>query len=89
MITIGDGGVDTAPVYLADGKVESARLTDDLDQQTELIRKAIEKGRQDDGKENVLIKADRNVAHREVSRVIKTASKVEGMQIHLAVLESD
>ena len=88
MITIGDGGVDSAPVYLADGKIEEDRLTDDLNQQTELIRKAIEKGKRDN-KENVLIKADRNVAHREVSRVIKTASKVEGMQIHLAVLESD
>ncbi len=89
IVTIGDGGVDSAPVYMADGKIESARLTDDLDAQTGQIRDAIEKGKRDDNKENVLIKADRNVAHREVSRVIKAASKVEGMQIHLGVLEAD
>lgn len=88
MITISDEGIDSAPVYLADGKIGEP-LAGDMEQQTQAIRAAVEKAKQDDAKENVLIKADRNVAHREVARVIKAASKVEGMQIFLAVLESD
>jgi len=89
IITLSDEGVDSAPVYLADGKVESERLPEDPEQQKEMIRAAIEKGRREEGKEDVLIKADRNVASREVSRVIKAVSAVEGTKIHLAVLESD
>jgi len=89
IITLSDEGVDSAPVYLADGKIESERLPDDLDQQKEMIRLAVDQGRREEGKESVLIKADRNVASREVSRVIKAVSAVEGTKIHLAVLESD
>jgi len=89
IITLSDEGIDSAPVYLADGKIPSARLDDDPDQQRELIRLAIEEGRREEGKENVLIKADRNVASRDVARVIKAVSAVEGTKIHLAVLEAD
>jgi len=88
IITISDEGIDSAPVYLADGKTGDS-LPKDFDQQAELIREAVEKGRRQEGKENVLIKADRNVASREVARVIKAVSAVEGAKIHLAVLESD
>ena len=82
-------GNEHAPVYLADGKIEQDRLPDAYDRQAEMIRAAVQRGKQDEAKENVLIKADRDVAHREVARVIKAASKVEGMQMHLAVLEED
>lgn len=87
-ITISDEGVDSAPVYLADGKIGES-LPDDPDERKELIRQAVEKGRRDEQKENVLIKADRNVAHREVAAVIKAVSSVEGAKIHLAVTEAD
>jgi len=89
IITLSDEGVDSAPVYLADGKIQSKRLPDDLEQQREMIRSAVDKGRRQEGKENVLIKADRNVASRDVARVIKAVSAVEGTKIHLAVLEAD
>jgi biopolymer transport protein ExbD len=90
IITLGDEGIDSAPIYLADGKIGQP-IEGTLDQQALLIRAAIEKGKYDQEmpKENVLIKADRNVAHRDVARVIKSASKVEGMKIHLAVMETD
>ncbi len=42
IITLSDEGVDSAPVYLADGKVESERLPEDPDQQKEMIRAAVE-----------------------------------------------
>lgn len=86
-ITISAESADPAPVYLADG-ISGESLTNDPDEQKELIREAVEKGRLE-LKENVLIKADKNVAHREVARVIKAVSLVEGAKIHLAVLEAD
>ncbi len=86
-ITVSAERADPAPVYLAEGPT-GERLPNDPDEQKELIREAVEKGRRD-LKENVLIKADRNVAHRDVARVIKAVSLVEGAKIHLAVLESD
>lgn len=89
IITLSDEGADSAPVYLADGKIDSARLPEGGEQQRDLIVEAIEKARRQDGKENVIIKADRNVAAREVARIIKAVSAVEGTKIHLAVLESD
>ncbi len=88
-ITLDEEGNEHFPVYLADGKIEQNRLPDAYDRQAEMIYAAVERGKMDEAKENVLIKADRDVAHREVARVIKAASKVEGMQMHLAVLEED
>ncbi len=88
IITISDEGVESAPVYLADGMVGEP-LPTDVEQQRDMIVEAVELGRREQDKENVLIKADRNVAHREVSRVIKAVSRVEGAKIFLAVLESD
>ncbi|QEG35588.1 ExbD/TolR family protein [Bythopirellula goksoeyrii] len=89
IITVSDEGIDNAPVYLGDGKIDSARLTDDPDEQGDLIVEAVEKGRQEENKENVVIKADRNVAYREVARVVKAVSRVEGAKIFLAVMESN
>lgn len=89
IITVSDEGIDNAPVYLGDGKIDSARLTDDPDLQGDLIVEAVEKGRKEENKENVVIKADRNVAYREVARVVKAVSRVEGAKIFLAVMESN
>ncbi len=88
IITISDEGIESAPIYLADGMVGEP-LPNDPEIQNEKIVEAVKTGRRDLAKENVLIKADRNVAHREVSKVIKAVSRVEGAKIFLAVLESD
>lgn len=88
IITVEAGGIDTAPVYLPEGS-EQKLLSDDLEKQNEQIRVAIEEAKESDAKQDVLIKADRNVAHRDVARVIKAVSKVPDMRIHLAVKERD
>jgi biopolymer transport protein ExbD len=88
IITLSDEGIDQAPIYLADGKVGET-LPEDVEVQKEMIREAVEKGRIDHQKENVIIKADRNVAFRDVERVMKAVSRVAGTKIHLAVLESN
>ena len=90
IITVGTGGIDSSPVFLADGEIADKQLPDDLEQQGELIREAVEKSlKGDKPKEHVIIKADRNVPFRETNRVMKAVSKVEGAKIHLAVMEAD
>lgn len=87
IITISAEGVESAPVFLADGMIGDP-LPTDPEEQSDLIVAAVERDRRE-GKENVLIKADRNVAHREVARVIKAVSRVEGAKIFLGVREAD
>jgi biopolymer transport protein ExbD len=88
VITIGAGGVDEAPVYLADDVTGEAVAGSPGDQR-EAIRAAVQQQKQEEGKSDVLIKADRNVAHRDVAKVIKAVSQVEGVNIHLAVVEAE
>jgi biopolymer transport protein ExbD len=88
IISVGAGGIDASPIYLADD-TSGQPLQGSLEEQTEAIRSAVEKEKREEGKQDVLIKADRNVAHRDVSQVIKAVSRVEGINLHLAVFESD
>lgn len=86
VILIEEGGLDGAPVILEEsGKT----LSTDPEQQKEEVRMAVEESQQEDEKRHVLVKADRNVACRDVEQVIKGISRVDGMQIHLAVLENE
>ncbi|MEM9185502.1 MAG: biopolymer transporter ExbD [Planctomycetota bacterium] len=86
IFTVGEGDLDSAPVYEADGKVESARLSDDPDERKKQIKEAVERGLQDEAKKDVLIKADKNVKCREIDRVMKAISKVDGVRLHLGIL---
>lgn len=88
IISVLEGGVDQAPIYLSDGPVVDP-LPEDEGVQGEQIMAYIEEEQRKEGKSDVLIKADKNVAHRDVARVIKAVSKAEGINIHLAVTESD
>lgn len=88
IISIGEGGVDSAPVYLSESTTGEP-LPRDVDDQRERIISFIEEERSKEAKNDVLIKADRNVAHRDVAQVIKAVSQVEGVNIHLAVAESE
>ena len=86
VFSVADGGLKQAPVYEADGKIESARLSDDPEKQREEIKEAVERGFTEESKSDVIIKADKAVKCREVQRVMKAISKVEGIKIHLAIL---
>jgi biopolymer transport protein ExbD len=88
IISVLGGGVEQAPVYLADGPVREPLPADEGVQQEKILA-YIEEEQRKEGKSDVLIKADKNVAHRDVARVIKAVSKVEGINIHLAVAESE
>ena len=53
------------------------------------IRDFVQAEFEEQGKENVLIRADRLVKHREISRIMKAIGQVEGVSVYLAVYEQD
>ncbi|MEN0109747.1 MAG: biopolymer transporter ExbD [Planctomycetota bacterium] len=79
---------EVAPVYAADGKVPGTELPEASEPREAAIHEAVRAGLDAD-KGNVVIKADRGVAFRHVSAVIASVSKVDGANLHLAVLDSD
>lgn len=85
MITLALGGGDGVEVYLADGKV-GPPLPDNPEEQEQLIQDAVEAGI-GAGKVDVIIKAERTVVHREVSRVAAAAGAVEGARLYVAIFE--
>lgn len=85
VVTVADGGNGSATVYLGDGKTGTP-LSDNATQQEEEIQAAVVEGIQQ-GKANILIKAERGVKHKEVSRVAAAASKDQTVALHLAVME--
>jgi biopolymer transport protein ExbD len=86
IITVAEGEPQgPARVYLGDGK-SGAPLPDDPATQDALITRAVRAGLAE-GRSTVLIKAERGVKHREVSRVATAAAEVEGIRLYLGVLE--
>lgn len=73
-----------ASVHLGDSLEQP--LPAALDQQAAAIRQYVEAGL-GENRQDVILKAGRGVHHRDVSRVAAAAGEVEGIRIHLAVLE--
>jgi len=88
IISIADNGESQpASVYLADGKVGEPLPAAPADQEA-AIRKAVEEGLAE-GKQEVLIKAEQGVLHRDVARVAAAAGGVsDTIKLNLAVMES-
>lgn len=82
-ITLIDTEGKPAAVYLADGKVGEP-LLGTPEEQDDQIRQAVVQG-VSAGKPNVVIKAEKGVAHRDVLRVSAAAGSIEGVSLHLAV----
>ena len=82
-------GGEPAVVYKGDGTVPGTELssTDPEDQELEIadyVQLAM-----DQGKENVILKAEKDVKHREVSRVAKAIGLVDDSRLFVAVLEEN
>lgn len=87
IISVADAGEGKpAEVYLADGKVGQPLSGTPAEQEPQ-IRQAVEEAMAS-GKLNVLIKAEKGVLHRDVSRVAAAAGGVEGVNLNLAVMEA-
>ena len=82
------GDKQPAAIYLAEGKVESARVTGDDAQQEEQIKRYVEEyARQ--GKKTVMIKVEKGVRYKDTYRVESAAGQIEGMELYLAVMFTD
>ncbi|MFV2067042.1 MAG: ExbD/TolR family protein [Pirellulales bacterium] len=88
ILTVARSGRQTAPVYIGNGKIASNELSADADEQARQIEQQVREGVAE-GKRDVLIKADKDVAYREVARVAAAAARVPEIELHFAVLESD
>lgn len=87
IISVADAGENTpAAVYLADGKAGDP-LQGTTEEQDAQIKQAVEEALAT-GKTSVILKAERGVLHRDVSRVASAAGAVEGVSLNLAVLEA-
>jgi len=81
-------GTGTGPAQVYLGSTTGVRLPDDPEAQETAVVQAVEEG-MGRGEATVLIKAAKDVKHREVSRVAAAASLVEGIRLHMAVLEME
>ncbi|HWB13774.1 MAG TPA: biopolymer transporter ExbD [Pirellulales bacterium] len=87
IISVADAGEGkAADIYLADGKVGQP-LQGTPEEQDAQIRQAVEEAMAS-GKSSVLIKAEKGVLHRDVSRAASAAGAVEGVSLNLAVMEA-
>jgi biopolymer transport protein ExbD len=86
-ITIAQGSGDTANVYLADGRAADKQVnsTDLIVQEQEIVR-YIEENLAN-GKEHVLVKAEKGVRHRDVARVSDAVGKAGSGDLYVAVME--
>jgi len=76
-----------AEVFLSDGKTGRS-LPRDPQTRADQIRDYVDAGLQE-GQDEVLIKAERNVSHREVSEVATAAAAIEGIRLYMAVYEAE
>lgn len=83
-VTVADAGINP-DVYLADGKIGDP-LPKDPKAQEAAIEKAIRDGHQN-GKTNVIVKAEKSVKYKEILRISKASAKLEGMKLYLAIFE--
>lgn len=90
VLTIIEGNSPTASVYKGDGPSEDQLIPggDPIAQEQEISR-YVEEAMRTDQKTNILVKAEKKVKHREVSRVIKAATQgLEIQKVHVAVQQS-
>lgn len=88
MITMTQGSGDTAIIYKGDATEDSLRVaTSDLAEQEEELIEYINNGITNERKEQVIIKAEKDVKARELSRVARAVGQVEGARLFVAVLE--
>ena len=90
IFTVAVAGADKpAKVFLGDG-TGGEQLSDDPEEQKRAIAAAVEEGF-NQGKEAVLVKAERTVKHRDVARVAEAvgSAEVDDVHLHLAVFEQN
>ena len=90
ILTVTSPTAETVELYRGPEVNEDQKLaaTGALAQNLE-IREFVQAEFDEHGKENVLIRADKSVKHREISRIMKAIGQVDGVSLYLAVYEQD
>jgi biopolymer transport protein ExbD len=90
VLTVMAGSAPTAMVYKGDGPITDNLISNaDPTLQEQEISRYVESTMRTEQKTAILIKAERKVKHREISRVIKAATQgLELSKIHVAVQQS-
>jgi biopolymer transport protein ExbD len=87
VITVKSVGNDGVEVYLGEGTDPSDRVTaTEPEPFREAIQDAVNKGLKED-KEQVLIRASRDVKHKEIAKILRAIGDIEGATSFVAVLE--
>ena len=86
-LAAGEGG--KAAIYKGNGVVPANQIrASDVEAEESEVTAYVENELATSGKQNVLIKAEKGIKHREVSRISKAATKPEDVQqLYVAVLE--
>lgn len=88
VVTLTKGSGDNASIYLGDGAYEATKLTmPGLEDQQSELEKYIEQGLSVGSKQQLLIKAEEGVRHRDVARVARAAGGAETSVMYVAVVE--
>lgn len=88
VLSVGQGGLDDAPIYKGDGKIEQNQVSTNPEARDEEIIDYVE-GEMRAGKTEVVIKGDRGIQCGQLKGALQAVSKVEGIEkINLGVLES-
>ena len=88
IVTLAKGNGEDAIIYLGDGPSADTQLkSTNLEDQQRELEDYIEKGITVGSKEQVLIKAEQGVRHREVARVAQAAGSATANVMYVAVLE--
>ena len=90
ILTVARGTGERAQIYKGDGMepenlLSAASLPDQEDEISRYVENELNEG--SPPKNHVLIKAGRDVKHREVARVAKAVGKVGDVKLYVAVLE--
>ncbi len=88
ILTVTDAGDGAVNIYLGNGAVEANRITaTDLAEQESQIAGYIEQMLFQEHKEQVIIKAAKDIKHREVARIMQAVGTVDDAKLYVAVLE--
>ena len=85
-ITPGSGG--QVNIFKANGTDDASRITtNDMAEQETQIAEYVERMLVDESKEQVVIKAEKSVKHRDVARVMQAVGQVDEAKVYVAVME--
>ena len=88
VLTITPGNGDTVNVFTGNGAIDANRIASaDLAEQEAAIAAYVDRMMREESKQQIIIKAEKSVKHREVARVMQACGLVDEAKVFVAVLE--